>query len=124
MGCKQPSFSSKNGAQARKGGISLLERRNPKKEDDGVIARLAQSQIIVRGKQAANDVASITKKLMKSTRKVVWIADTSFLILVVPLIIAMDCDQQLNEALISSRLTSSAQRRPRNKSSRVGSGRV
>ncbi|KAM1933688.1 hypothetical protein ACFX15_017963 [Malus domestica] len=82
MRCKQPRFSSKRGAQARKGGISLPERRNPKKEDNDVIARLAQSQIIVWGKQAVNDVASIMKKLMKSTGKAVWIADTSFLILV------------------------------------------
>ncbi|CAN6680287.1 unnamed protein product [Malus baccata var. baccata] len=69
MGCKQPSFSSKRGGQARKCGISFPERRNPKKEDDGVIARLALSQIIFRGKQAANYATSITKKLMKSTRK-------------------------------------------------------
>ncbi|CAN6554098.1 hypothetical protein ACFX2I_004013 [Malus domestica] len=84
-------------AQARKGGISLPERRNPKKEGDGVIAKLAQSEIVIRGKQAANDAAFVTKKLMKSTGKAAWIAGTSFLILVVPLIIAMDREQQLNE---------------------------
>ncbi|CAB4291425.1 hypothetical protein PRUPE_8G216100 [Prunus persica] len=84
-------------AQARKGGISLPERRNPKKDDEGVIAKFSQSQVVVRGKQAANDAAFVTKKLMKSTGKAAWIAGTTFLILVVPLIIAMDREQQLNE---------------------------
>ncbi|KAK9944992.1 hypothetical protein M0R45_010525 [Rubus argutus] len=84
-------------SQARKGGVSLPERRNPKKDDDGVIARISQSQIVARGKQATSDAAFVAKKLLKSTGKAAWIFGTSFIILVVPLIIEMDREQQLSD---------------------------
>ncbi|XP_024168360.1 mitochondrial import receptor subunit TOM9-2 [Rosa chinensis] len=84
---------------ARKGGVSLPERRNPKKDDggDGVIARISQSQILARGKQVTSDAGYVAKKLLKSTGKAAWIFGTTFLILVVPLIIEMDREQQLTE---------------------------
>ncbi|KAL5562003.1 hypothetical protein UlMin_031750 [Ulmus minor] len=84
-------------SQARRGGISLPERRNAKKDEISIIAKLSQSPIVARGKQAASDATFVTKKLLKSTGKAAWIAGTTFLILVVPLIIEMDRDQQMNE---------------------------
>ncbi|KAL6208842.1 hypothetical protein ACLB2K_019787 [Fragaria x ananassa] len=81
---------------ARKGGVSLPERRNPKK-GDGVLAKISQSTIVAKGKQYSSDTMFVTKKLLKSTGKAAWIFGTTFLILVVPLIIEMDRDQQLTE---------------------------
>ncbi|PON44369.1 Mitochondrial outer membrane translocase complex, subunit Tom [Parasponia andersonii] len=83
-------------SQARRGGVSLPERRNPKK-DEGILVRVSQSEIVARGKQAASDAAFVTKKLLKSTSKAAWIAGTTFLVLVVPLIIEMDREQQLSD---------------------------
>ncbi|KAM6565041.1 hypothetical protein CsatB_025039 [Cannabis sativa] len=85
-------------SQSRKGGISLPERRNPKKDESkSIVLRISQSEIVARGKQAATDAAFVTKKLLKSTSKAAWIAGTTFLILVVPLIIEMDREQQMND---------------------------
>ncbi|XP_015901151.1 mitochondrial import receptor subunit TOM9-2 [Ziziphus jujuba] len=85
-------------SQARRGGVSLPDRRSPKKNDDtGIIAKLSQSPIVSRGKQAVSDAGFVTKKLLKSTGKAAWLAGTTFLVLVVPLIIEMDREQQLND---------------------------
>lgn len=81
---------------SRRGGASLPERPS-KNNNAGIIAKLSHSPIVARGKAAANDAAFVTKKLLKSTGKAAWIAGTTFLILVVPLIIEMDREQQLNE---------------------------
>ncbi|XP_042516455.1 mitochondrial import receptor subunit TOM9-2 [Macadamia integrifolia] len=68
---------------------------------DGILARVtstvSESQIVNYGKQVASDATFVTKKLMKSTGKAAWIAGTTFLILVVPLIIEMDREQVLTE---------------------------
>ncbi|CAN4102057.1 unnamed protein product [Withania somnifera] len=83
---------------SKKGGVSL-----PSLPDtgagagDGILSRVSSSPIVYQGKRAASDAAFVAKKLLKSTGKAAWIAGTTFLILVVPLIIEMDRDAQLTE---------------------------
>ncbi|KAK0581729.1 hypothetical protein LWI29_017211 [Acer saccharum] len=85
-------------SQPRKGGISLPERRLPKTNDQvTLITRFSNSAIVSRGKQAAGEAVYVSKRLLRSTGKAAWIAGTTVLILVVPLIIEMDREQQLNE---------------------------
>jgi hypothetical protein len=52
---------------------------------------------MLRGRQATCNVAFVTKKLLKCTGKAAWITYTTFLITMIPLIIGMDCEQQLNK---------------------------
>ncbi|KAL4450553.1 hypothetical protein ABPG77_000909 [Micractinium sp. CCAP 211/92] len=52
---------------------------------------MSGAQTVVSG------VCGVLRKLVKSTGKAGWIAGTSFLILIVPLIIEMDREQQLVE---------------------------
>ncbi|KAF6170104.1 hypothetical protein GIB67_025793 [Kingdonia uniflora] len=70
----------------------------PSNSKEGILGRvsstISQSPIIHQGKQAASDTAYVTKRFLKSTGKAAWIAGTIFLILVVPLIIVMDWEQQ------------------------------
>ncbi|KAG8087586.1 hypothetical protein GUJ93_ZPchr0010g7876 [Zizania palustris] len=45
----------------------------------------------------SSEAAAMAKKLLRSTGKAAWIASTTFLVLVVPLIIEMDREQQLTD---------------------------
>ncbi|KAL6970616.1 Mitochondrial import receptor subunit TOM9-2 [Sarracenia purpurea var. burkii] len=83
------------------GGKRSSLSRSSSNDSEGILSRISsgvsQSPIVYRGKRAASDAAYVTKRLLKSTGKAAWIAGTTFLILVVPLIIEMDREQQLNE---------------------------
>ncbi|KAJ6880955.1 mitochondrial import receptor subunit TOM9-2-like [Populus alba x Populus x berolinensis] len=84
-------------SQSRRGGLSLPDRRGSSKQEPNILAKINNTQIVSKGKQAASDAVFVAKKLLKSTGKAAWIAGTTFLILAVPLIIEMDREQQLNE---------------------------
>lgn len=80
------------------GGVSLPDRGS---SSGGVLSRVtssfSQSPVVYQGRRVASDASFVAKKLLKSTGKAAWIAGTTFLIFVVPLIIEMDRDQQLTE---------------------------
>ncbi|XP_050204485.1 mitochondrial import receptor subunit TOM9-2 [Mercurialis annua] len=83
---------------SRRGGVSLPARKSSKpKTEPTIFTKLSDSEIVAKGKQAAYDTAFVAKKLLRSTGKAAWIAGTTFLILVVPLIIEMDREQQFSE---------------------------
>ncbi|CAF1731048.1 BnaC09g17800D [Brassica napus] len=65
--------------------------------DSTILGRISNSEIVSHGRRAAGDAVGVSKKLLWSTGKAAWIAGTTFLILVVPLIIEMDREAQLNE---------------------------
>ncbi|WCJ38205.1 translocase of outer membrane 22-V [Euphorbia peplus] len=86
-------------SQTRKGGVSLPARRGSKaqSEPNSILTKFSNSEIVSKGKVAVTDAAFVTKKLLRSTGKAAWIAGTTFLILVVPLIIEMDREQQFTD---------------------------
>ncbi|KAK8965560.1 Mitochondrial import receptor subunit TOM9-2 [Platanthera guangdongensis] len=78
--------------------MASQSRRFPAKgRDDSILAKLSQSAVVVRGREAASEATTVAKKLLRSTGKAAWIAGTTFLVLVVPLIIEMDREAQMNE---------------------------
>ncbi|XP_057427960.1 mitochondrial import receptor subunit TOM9-2 [Lotus japonicus] len=84
-------------SQGRRGGVSLPDRPSNSSSSSSIISRISRSPIVSRGRLVAGDAGFVAKKLLKSTGKAAWIVGTSFLILVVPLIIEMDREQQLND---------------------------
>ncbi|KAF5197643.1 Mitochondrial import receptor subunit tom9-2 [Thalictrum thalictroides] len=74
--------------------------------NNGVLAKvtntLNSSSIVQYGKQTACSATSIFWKVCKSTGKAAWYTGTTTLILIVPLIIVMDREQQLIEAEVQN----------------------
>ncbi|GLJ37674.1 hypothetical protein SUGI_0765350 [Cryptomeria japonica] len=89
------------GARRDQRGPSLSLPSSSSSANDGVIAKLSnsvrQSLVFHKTKRAASNTGRFSKKIFWSTGKAAWIAGTTFLILVVPLIIEMDREQQFNE---------------------------
>ncbi|OMO69876.1 hypothetical protein COLO4_28885 [Corchorus olitorius] len=76
--------------QSRRGGSDQPDRWSSSKPKSNILTKITSSSIVSLGKQAAIDVAFVSKKLIYNTGKAAWIAGTTFFILVVPLIIEMD----------------------------------
>ncbi|KAI4318168.1 hypothetical protein L6164_025971 [Bauhinia variegata] len=66
-------------------------------EDQRILARVSESAIVQRAKSVAADTKFVAKKLLYSTGRKAWYVGTTFIVLAVPLIIAMDREAQLNE---------------------------
>ncbi|CAN0897652.1 Mitochondrial import receptor subunit TOM9-2 [Linum grandiflorum] len=90
-------------AQSSRGTVSVPDKRaspSSKRQlpDSGtILAKISNSQAVSVGKRVASDTAYVTKRLLRSTGKAAWITGTTLLILMVPLIIEMDREQQFTE---------------------------
>ncbi|KAF8111708.1 hypothetical protein N665_0073s0064 [Sinapis alba] len=65
--------------------------------DSSILAKIINHDVVSQGRRAACDAVYVSKKLLRSTGKAAWIAGTTFLILVVPLLIQAERDQMLGE---------------------------
>ncbi|KAF4370913.1 hypothetical protein CsatB_025585 [Cannabis sativa] len=70
------------------------QRNNGGGGERSLVTRVSQSTIVQQTKRTVSEAGFVSKKLLQSTGRAAWIAGTTFLILVVPLIIEMDREQQ------------------------------
>ncbi|KAL4190587.1 hypothetical protein AMTRI_Chr07g76490 [Amborella trichopoda] len=68
---------------------------------DGIVARVSnsivQSSLFKMTKSAASKSQDVSWKVLKKTGSAMWFASTVLLVLVVPLIVEIDKEQQINE---------------------------
>ncbi|KAG0452659.1 hypothetical protein HPP92_025031 [Vanilla planifolia] len=69
----------------------------PDGNGEGILSKVSHSPLFVKGRNAAGEAATVAKKLLRSTGRAAWIAGTTFLVVVVPLIIEMDREAQMSE---------------------------
>ncbi|GAB2221458.1 hypothetical protein Droror1_Dr00012638 [Drosera rotundifolia] len=79
-----------------------MAARNSRKQQQqprltGSSSSSKSSSVVGRLSSSVSSASSVGYKLLRGTGKAAWIAGTTFLILVVPLIIEMDREQMLNE---------------------------
>ncbi|PON94847.1 Mitochondrial outer membrane translocase complex, subunit Tom [Trema orientale] len=75
----------------------MASKRHSGGDDRSLIVKVTESPIVQHTKRTVSEAGFVTKKLLRSTGRAAWIAGTTFLVLVVPLIIEMDRDQQLTD---------------------------
>eukprot|EP01018_Ginkgo_biloba_P008131 Gb_19761 [translate_table: standard] len=92
------NMAQSSGSNRRGPSLALPRSNNNNDEILASISNLVRQLFIFhKSKKAALNTAKFSKKLLQSTGKASWITGTTFLVLVVPLIIEMDQEQQMVE---------------------------
>ncbi|XP_074309299.1 mitochondrial import receptor subunit TOM9-2-like [Silene latifolia] len=77
-----------------------------------VTSTVSESSIVQKSKDKASDALFVGKKLSKSTGKAAWIAATTAIVLLLPLIIEFDRDSQLDQLELQASLLGSPAAKP------------